>query len=111
MAVSLIEKNYNTNYCVFSYDNWEKDKDSMPTMNTRGKGILSTVLSCSQGSKAIGTDGTSKILNGDSNKWISYASVNSEGSSGGGSGNNGSDLDIATDEAVDKMLDDILGNK
>ena len=110
MAVSLIEKNYSTNYCVFSYDNWENDKSSIPTMNTPGKENLSTIRSCSQGSKAIGTDGTIKILNGDSNKWISYATV-SEGNSGGGSGNNDYDLDIATDEAVDKMLDDVLGSK
>lgn len=72
MAVSLIEKNYNTNYCEFSYDNWENDKDSLPTMNTPGKGKLSTIHSCSQGSFAIGTDGTIKILNGDLNEWIDY---------------------------------------
>ena len=72
MAVSLIDKNYNTNYCEFSYDNWENDKDSLPTMNTPGKGKLSTIHSCSQGSFAIGTDGTIKTLNGDSNEWIDY---------------------------------------
>lgn len=82
MAVSLIEKNYSTNHCKFSYDNWENDKDSLPTMNTRGKGILSTILSCSQGSIAIGTDGSTKILNGDSNKWVNY---NTSISGGGGS--------------------------
>ena len=108
MAVSLIEKNHSTNYCVFSYDNWEKDKDSMPTMNTRGKGILSTILSCSQGSKAIGTDGTTKILNGDSNKWIDY----SGGSSGGISGGGGTvdNINIATSDEVDDVLDGVFGN-
>lgn len=109
MAVSLIEKNYSTNYCVFSYDNWENDKDYIPTMNTRGKGILSTLLSCSQGSKAIGTDGTTKILNGDSNKWIDY-SVGNGGSSGNSSGS-GTDLNIATNEEVDSVLDQVFGNK
>lgn len=71
MAVSLIEKNYNTNYCEFSYDNWELDKDSIPTMNTPGKGKLSTINSCSQGSFAIGTDGTIKVLKG-LNEWTDY---------------------------------------
>lgn len=71
MAVSLIEKNYNTNYCVFSYDNWDLDKNDIPTLNSPGKKILSTIKSCSQGSFAIGTDGTIKILNGK-NEWIDY---------------------------------------
>ena len=108
MAVSLIEKNYSTNYCKFSYDNWTNDKDSIPTMNTRGKGILSTILSCSQGSLAIGTDGTMKILNGDSNEWVNYNT--SITSSGGNSGSGGTDLDIATKEEVNSVLDGILGS-
>lgn len=76
MAVSLLTKNPNTKYCKFSYDNWEKDKDSLPTLNTKGKYILSTIYSCSQGSLAIGTDGTNHILTGD-NKWIRYNSSES----------------------------------
>lgn len=72
MAVSLLDKNYNTNYCEFSYDNWDNDKDSIPTMNSAGKGFLSTIRSCCQGSLAIGTDGTMKMLNGDLNEWIDY---------------------------------------
>ena len=70
--VSLLERNPNTNYCEFSYDNWENDKDLIPTMNTPGKGKLSSVHSCSQGSIAIGTDGSLKMLNGDLNEWIDY---------------------------------------
>ena len=50
MAVSLLDRNYQTNYCEFSYDDWNTDKDSIPTMNTAGKGILSTIRSCCQGS-------------------------------------------------------------
>lgn len=114
MAVSLIEKNYSTNYCKFSYDNWSNDKDFIPTMNTRGRGILSTILSCSQGSMAIGTDGTMKILNGDSNKWVDYNVGSSSGSSGGNSGNGNSgtidEIDIATDQEVENMLDDVIEN-
>lgn len=72
MAVALLDRNYNTNYCEFSYDNWDNDKDSIPTMNSAGKGVLSTIHSCCQGSLAIGTDGTMKTLNGDNNEWIDY---------------------------------------
>lgn len=72
MAVCLLDRNFNTNYCEFSYDNWDNDKDLIPTMNSVGKGILSTIRSCCQGSLAIGTDGTMKILNGDNNEWIDY---------------------------------------
>lgn len=71
MAVSLLERNYSTNYCEFSYDNWETDKDSIPNLNTPGKGLLYTIKSCSQGSISIGTDGTLKILTGN-NEWIDY---------------------------------------
>lgn len=71
MAVGLLEKNYHTNYCEFSYDNWETDKDSIPTLDSAGKGNLSTIRSCCQGSFAIGTDGSIKVLTGDNN-WIDY---------------------------------------
>ena len=82
----------------------------MPTMNSRGKGILSTILSCSQGSLAVGTDGTMKILNGDSNEWINY---NTSTSSNGGSSGSGGTIDesnIATKEEVNSVLDGILGS-
>ena len=93
------------------FNNWENDKDSLPTMNTRGKGMLSTIYSCSQGSKAIGTDGTNKILNGDRNEWVDYNVSSNEGSSGSGSNNDGSDLNIATDEEVDDVLNQVFGDK
>lgn len=71
MAVSLLDKNHDTDYCTFSYDNWDLDKEDMPNLNTPGRNALSTVKSCSQGSFAIGTDGTLKILTGN-NEWIDY---------------------------------------
>lgn len=71
MAVALLSKNYGTNYCEFSYDDWTKDKDNIPDLNNAGKGVLSTIRSCCQGSMAIGTDGTIKILTGK-NEWIDY---------------------------------------
>lgn len=72
MAVSLINKNYETNTCVFCYDVWETDKDKLPTLNSRGKDKLSTLYSCAQGSIAKGTNGINYILTGD-NHWIKYA--------------------------------------
>lgn len=72
MSVSLLNINYNTNYCEFSYDDWNVDKNSLPTLNTPGKDSLSTVKSCIQGSIAIGTDGSIKILRGSDNKWIDF---------------------------------------
>ena len=71
MAVGLLDKNYNTNYCEFSFDDWDLDKDSIPNHNTAGKCVLSTIRSCSQGSFAIGTNGQIKTLTGN-NEWIDY---------------------------------------
>lgn len=70
MAVGLLKKEGNTNYCEFSYDNWEIDGSKIPTMTTKGKDALSTIYSCCQGSYAIGTDGTMKTLQGATNTWI-----------------------------------------
>ena len=73
MAVSLINKNYNTQVCIFSFDSWNEDKDKLPNLNTRGKDLLSTIYSCAQGSKAVGTDGE--------NEWKKYNTL-STGSPG-----------------------------
>ena len=71
MAVCLVNRDYSTNYCEFSYDSWVTDGNMLPNLNTSGKGNLSTVKSCSQGSLAKGTDGTNRILTGG-NLWIPY---------------------------------------
>ena len=84
MSVSLINKNYSTQVCMFSFDIWDEDKDKLPNLNTRGKDTLSTIYSCAQGSKAIGTDGTNYILTGG-NEWKKYSGI-SGGSSGGNTG-------------------------
>lgn len=71
MAVSLISKDYNTGYCEFSFDNWDEDKDKLPTLNTPGSEGLATIKSCAQGSIAICTDmETVKSLSGAKNEWI-----------------------------------------
>lgn len=81
-AVSLINKNYSTNVCVFCYDTWSEDKDKLPTMSSAGKDLLSTIRSCAQGSIAKGTNGENYILTGN-NTWILYSSATSSGSDSG----------------------------
>ena len=71
MAVALLEKNPVTQYCEFTYDNWSTDGHKLPGLNNAGKDNLSTIKLCSQGSIAIGTDGSLKMLNGN-NKWVDF---------------------------------------
>lgn len=72
MAVSLVSMNERTKVATFSYDNWSVDGDKLPKIGIEGKDALSTIKGCSQGSYALGTDGTIKTLNGDTNEWIDY---------------------------------------
>lgn len=72
MAVALMTMNYETNIASFSFDNWAIDGDKLPRIGIAGKDALSTVGSCAQGSFAIGTDGSIKVLKGDTNEWIDY---------------------------------------
>lgn len=70
MSVALLGKDYNTGYCEFCFDDWDKDKNSLPTINTPGKEKLATMKGCSQGSIAISTDlSLVKCLNGN-NEWV-----------------------------------------
>ena len=87
MSVCLLFKDYQTNYCRFSYDTWAEDGHKLPNMTTRGKEGLSNILSCSQGSIAISTSdgGENRILTGK-NQWVTY-SGNAGGGGGGGSDN------------------------
>ena len=82
--VALKFMNYGTRYCVFSIDSLP-DIDMLPTQTTPGKGMLSTIQSCSMGSVAQSTDGNTYILSGDLNRWIKY-NCSSTGSSGSGTG-------------------------
>lgn len=70
MAVTMLEHNYTTGYSEFSYDT-DEDIDKLPRINVAGKDNLATVKGCCQGSIAIGTNGTMKILKG-TNEWIDY---------------------------------------
>ena len=70
MAVVMLELNYTTGYAEFSYDD-DSDIDKLPRINVAGKDNLATVKGCCQGSIAIGTNGSMKILKG-TNEWIDY---------------------------------------
>lgn len=72
MAVIMLNNNYTTGYCEFGYDNWEKDGDKLPRIGVKGKDNLSTINNCAQNSIAIGTDGTVKVLKGDTNEWVDF---------------------------------------
>ena len=72
MAVALMTMNYETNIASFSFDDWAIDGDKLPRIGIAGKDALSTVGGCAQGSFAIGTDGSIKVLKGDTNEWIDY---------------------------------------
>ena len=68
--ITIISKNYNTNYCVFAVDS-VSELDKLPTVTSRGKDNLATISSCNAGSRAIVTETSDRyILNGTQNKWI-----------------------------------------
>ena len=67
MSVALLKCDYNTKYCEFSYENWEQDKNSLPTINSGGIGLDS----CCQGSLAFGIDNTKRVLTNDG--WVNIS--------------------------------------
>lgn len=74
---------------------YKTDIDSLPTQTTRPN-------KCATGSVAFVIEDSSKwMLNGEG-KWTKITASNTGGSS------SGIDLDIATDEEVDTMLDDVF---
>lgn len=98
--VWLLDRDYNTNYCVFSIDSVE-DLKSLPKYNVAGKDILNTISSCCPNSKAKCTNGDTYALNGDTNEWIKYPL------SGGGSGGDITvtpDLNYATDDDIKNLF-------
>ena len=103
--VWLLHKENATKWCQFSIDS-ESDLELLPKYKVSGKGILNTILSCCPNSRAICTDGSTYVLNGDKNKWIKYSSGNrgSSGSSGGSSSELPADFDFATNEDIDNLF-------
>lgn len=94
MACSLLNIDYNTKHAVFSIDS-ESDIGDLPKINLSGKGMLNTIGSVSQGSKAIGTNGINYILTGN-NEWIRYNSTVSESDI--------EDYNIATESDIDSLF-------
>lgn len=80
--VELKSINYNSRYCTFSIDS-ASDIKKLPNLHESGKDKLVTIKTCSAGSIAHCTDGTTYILQGDTNEWILYN--NGSGSSGNSS--------------------------
>lgn len=102
MACVLLKMDSNTRFAVFSIDN-ESDLENLPKIGASGKGDgnVSTIKSVSQGSKAIGTNGTNYILTGK-NEWEKYSTSSSSG--GGGSSGGYDDSDLATNDDIDDMF-------
>ena len=100
--VALKAINYGTRYCIFSIDSFS-DLSSLPTQTSPGKGMLSTIKSCSMGSIAQAVDGNTYILTGNSNKWIKYSG--NTGSSGTGGG-----VDIDIDSISKEQIYSLFNN-
>lgn len=98
MAVGLLHKNYNTDICRFSFDTWDSDQDKLPTLDSPGKDALSVVISCRQGSMAIGTNGDKYVLTGDNN-WIKYNAQGGSGTSG-----DSEEIQAITDEEINSLF-------
>ena len=95
--ITIISKNYNTNYCVFSVDS-VSELDKLPTVTSRGKDNLATISSCTAGSRAIVTETSDRyILNGIQNKWI--LDKNSSW---------GTSVSVASNEDILNMTNDFL---
>ena len=106
MAARELSRNHATRYAVFFIDSLSADGENLPTSKESGKADLVLSTPVAYGSIARAADGNQYILNG-SDKWVVYNS--SSGSGGGGSGGGGIDeKDIATDEEVDDMLNDVF---
>lgn len=103
MAATELSRNNATGYALFYIDS-SSDIVNLPTSKEVGKEDLSTSKPCKIGSIARAMNGSSYILNG-SDKWVSY-SIGSGSSSGGSEP--GFDLDIATEEEIDNMLNDVF---
>lgn len=108
MAVSELARNKETRYCVFFVDG-KGDLENLPTSKQNGKGDLSLSSPCCVGSVARCADGKKYILNG-SDAWTEYKGSDVGGTGGGGGigGGGVDDADIATDEDVQNMIEDVF---
>lgn len=91
MALCLIGRNSETNYCIFAIDS-ASDLSALPTTTNKGSDGLNA---CSQGSIARCSDGTKYVLKGD-DTWVSYAE-----SSGGSS----SEVEAISNSFIDNLFE------
>jgi len=70
MALSLLARNHETNYCIFSIDT-EDDIANLPTIEKSGESAHEILHPCCQGSVARSTDGVKYVLTG-SGSWTKY---------------------------------------
>lgn len=101
MAARELTRYADTRYCMFYIDNAD-DIVFLPTSKKSGNGELILSTPCSIGSVARDATGKKYTLDGN-DEWILVSSS----SSGNGSGDT-PDLNIATDDEVDNMLDDVF---
>lgn len=97
MAACELKRNAATRYCVFYIDN-SNDIPSLPTSKKPGKGELSLSETCSIGSVARDMLGKKYTLNGH-DEWVVFNTNEQD---------ENNDIDIATDDEVSSMLDDVL---
>lgn len=103
MAARELKRNFDTRYCTFYIDS-NNDIPSLPTNNESGKGELSLSAPCSIGSVARDAAGKRYTLNGN-NKWVVFTTNSGLGGSEAGGE---IDVEVATDEEVADMLDDVF---
>lgn len=94
--ISLISKNYNTNYCVFAVDT-VPELDKLPTTTKNGKENLAYMFPCVVGSRAIVTETSERYILDGQNKWV--LDKNASWST---------NLDFATSEDIKSITDGFL---
>ena len=104
MAARELTRRSATRYCVFYIDSFADDAKKLPTSKSSGTDELSLSTPCAPGSIANAKDGKKYILGGD-DTWTLYQTPSS---GGGGGGGGGQDYDVATDEEVNEMIDDVF---
>lgn len=110
MAARELSRNCATRYALFFIDSFSADGSKLPTSEKSGTDELYLSTPVAFGSIAKSADGKQYILTGE-NTWTAYSgsSAGGGGSFGGGGDSGGiSDADIATEQEVDNMLQDVF---
>ena len=100
MAVTELSRHHSTRYCLFYIDTFD-DIKFLPTSKESGKGELSQSSPCCAGSVAKDMTGNQYVLNGH-DEWVVFKSSSPSGS--------GIDIEIATNDEVNNMLDDVFSS-